>query len=174
MSLVRRAARPMIAATFISGGIDGLRNPESKSEAAATVAPSIARKLPYLPEDPTQLVRINAATMVVAGSLFSLGRFPRLSAAALALTIIPTTAAGHRFWEQEDPAARKAHRTQFLKNLGLLGGLLLAVVDTEGRPGLAWRTRRAGKDARRAAVVATHQAQQQARISRLKARDLVH
>jgi hypothetical protein len=27
-----------------------------------------------------------------------------------------------------------------LKNLGLMGGLLLAAVDTEGRPGLAWRT----------------------------------
>jgi hypothetical protein len=32
-----------------------------------------------------------------------------------------------------------------MKNLGLLGGALLATVDTEGKPGLAWRGRKAGQ-----------------------------
>ena len=31
-----------------------------------------------------------------------------------------------------------------MKNLGLLGGLILAAVDTEGRPDLAWRAKQAG------------------------------
>ena len=33
----------------------------------------------------------------------------------------------------------------------MLGGLLIAAVDTEGKPGVAWRTRRAAKDVRREA-----------------------
>jgi uncharacterized membrane protein YphA (DoxX/SURF4 family) len=59
----------------------------------------------------------------------------------LAGTIVPTTYAGHRFWEESDPQSRSQQRIHFLKNLGLLGGLILAAVDTEGRPGLAWRAK---------------------------------
>ena len=42
-------------------------------------------------------------------------------------------------------------RLQFAKNTSILGGLLLAGVDTEGKPGLAWRARRAATDVRREA-----------------------
>jgi hypothetical protein len=34
----------------------------------------------------------------------------------------------------------------FLKNLGLLGGLLLAAADTEGRPSIGWRAERLLRD----------------------------
>ena len=36
-------------------------------------------------------------------------------------------------------------RVQFLKNLTMLGGLLLAVADTGGNPSLSWRRRHARK-----------------------------
>ena len=107
----------------------------------------IAARLPFLPEDPETLVKINGAVQVVAGSMLALGRFPRLSSVLLAASVVPTTLAGHRFWEQTDPDAKSQHKVQFLKNLGLLGGLMLAAVDTEGRPGLAWRTRHATRHA---------------------------
>ena len=45
--------------------------------------------------------------------------------------------AGHPFWTVKDPAERRHHETHFLKNLGLLGGLLLAAADTQGKPGPA-------------------------------------
>lgn len=158
MTVVRRLARPMLAATFVSGGIDALREPEPKVPAAEPVAPPIAARLPWLPEDPEQLVKVNGVVQVVAGSMLALGRFPRLSAALLAGSLVPTTLAGHRFWEEKDPDAKARQQVQFLKNLGLLGGLMLAAVDTEGRPGLAWRARHAthhaaarGRHTRRAA-----------------------
>ena len=53
-----------------------LRNPKSKVGAAEDVAPAIAAHLPYLPQDPEQLVRINGAVQVGAGTLLALGRFP--------------------------------------------------------------------------------------------------
>lgn len=144
MTVVRRLARPLLASIFISGGLDALRNPSAKVPAAEGVATSIAGHVPYLPDDTKQLVQINAAAQVGAGFLLALGRFPRLSSTVLAGSIIPTTLAAHRFWEVEEPTKRAQQRIHFFKNLGLLGGLMLAAVDTEGRPGLAWRAQHAG------------------------------
>jgi putative oxidoreductase len=165
MTVVRRLARPMLAAAFISGGVDALRNPGSKVPAAEGVAPTIAAKIPYLPEDTEQLVKINAAAQVGAGLLLSLGRLPRLSSLVLALSVIPTTLAGHRFWEEDDPVTRKQQRLHFLKNLGLLGGLMLAAVDTEGRPGLAWRAQHVTHHAARSSHRARRTAQREARLA---------
>ncbi|HET8992204.1 MAG TPA: DoxX family membrane protein [Rhodococcus sp. (in: high G+C Gram-positive bacteria)] len=157
--IVRRIARPMLASIFIAGGIDALRNPTPKAAAARTgldqmigVAPdSVTDRLPSNPET---LVQINAAVQVGAGALLAIGKWPRISALTLAGTVVPTTLAGHDFWNYDDPAARAQHRTQFLKNVGLLGGLLLASVDTEGKPSLGWRGRRAARHAQEAVVAA--------------------
>ena len=88
------------------------------------------------------------------------------TALALAASLVPTTYAGHPFWEEKDPGARAAQRTQFFKNTSMLGGLLLASVDTEGRPGVAWRARRAAKDVRREAKVLARQARTEARVAK--------
>ena len=105
------------------------------------------------------LVKANGAIMVGAGVLFSLGRFPRLSALVLAGTLVPTTLAAHAFWNEEpDTQARTMSRIQFEKNASILGGLLLATVDTEGRPGLGWRARRAAKDTERMVNTAQREA----------------
>jgi uncharacterized membrane protein YphA (DoxX/SURF4 family) len=141
MMLVRRAARPLLAAIFVSAGIDTIRNPGPRVPVARDVASSIAKRVPALEGRSTEeLIRINGAVQTTAGSLFALGRVPRLSALVLAGTLVPTTAAGHRYWTLDDPVQRKMQKVHFLKNLSILGGLLLAVADTEGKPGLAWRT----------------------------------
>ena len=144
MTLVRRLARPCLAAMFVTGGFDSLRAPASKVPAADPIAPRIAEKLPYLPEDTEQLVKINGAVQVGAGLMLATGRLPRLSSALLAGSLVPTTLAGHRFWEEEDETRRAQQRIHFFKNVSMLGGLMLAAVDTEGRPGLAWRAQHAG------------------------------
>ena len=87
------------------------------------------RKWVPLPDDDEVLVRGNAAVMVAAGALLVLGKAPRLSALALAGSLVPTTLAGHSYWEHEDPATRKIQRIQFHKNLAMIGGLLFAVLD---------------------------------------------
>jgi len=148
MTLVRRLARPMLAGIFISGGVEQLRDPHPETEAAEPVAPPLARALPVnLPEDPETLVRIDGAIKLVGGLMLATGRFPRIAAIALASSLIPTTLAGHRFWEEDDRHARANQQQHFLKNIGMLGGLILAAVDTEGRPSLGWRARRAAHTA---------------------------
>jgi uncharacterized membrane protein YphA (DoxX/SURF4 family) len=135
----------MLAAVFITSGIDTLRNPAARVEMAEPVAPKLAAALP-LPDDTEQLVKLNAGVQLGAGLLLSIGRLPRLAAAALAVSLVPTTLAGHRFWEMEDEGKRKQQQIHFLKNVGMLGGLVLATFDTEGAPSIGWRAkRRAGK-----------------------------
>jgi len=43
--------------------------------------------------------------------------------------LIPTTFVGHPFWKESESAARKNQQVQFLKNLGLIGGLLLVLLE---------------------------------------------
>ena len=170
MTVVRRLARPLLSSMFITGGLDGLRNPSPKVPAAEPVAPPIAAKLPYLPEDPEQLVKINAAVQVVAGSMLALGRFPRLSSALLAGSLVPTTLAGHRFWDETDPERKAQQQVHFFKNLSMLGGLILAAVDTEGRPGLAWRARHATHHAAASTARTRRAARREAKLAARTAR----
>ncbi|PZS18532.1 MAG: hypothetical protein DLM57_06050 [Pseudonocardiales bacterium] len=141
MALVRRIARPLLASIFVYGGIDALRNPGSKTPGAEKVVGALPQRLAGV-SNTEQLVRVDAAAKVVGGLALGLGKFPRLAALGLAASLIPTTAAGHRFWDEGDPAKRKAQQLQFVKNTSILGGVLLAAVDTAGKPSLGWRARR--------------------------------
>ncbi len=140
----------MLAGMFIFGGIDALRDPGGKATLAEPAAAGLAEPL-GLPNDPVQLVRINGAVQVVAGTLLAFGKLPRLSATALALSLVPTTWAGHRFWEHTDKQQKRQHQIQFLKNVGLLGGLISAANDTGGRPSVTWAAKRAARKAARKA-----------------------
>jgi putative oxidoreductase len=139
MSLSRRIARPLLASMFVVGGADSLRYPEGKVKMAEKVTRPMSEHIEALPDDAALLVRINGGVQVTAALLLSVGKFRRLAALALIGSIIPTTYAGHRFWEELDEEKRTQQRIHFLKNLGLLGGLILAAFDTEGVPSLSWR-----------------------------------
>lgn len=149
---------------FITGGLDSLRNPAPKVPAAEPVTAPIAARVPYLPEDPETLVKLNAAVQLGAGLMLALGRFPRLSSALLAGSLVPTTLAGHRFWEETDPQRKAQQQIHFFKNVSMLGGLVLAAVDTEGRPGLAWRARHATRHAAAGTARTRRAARREARL----------
>jgi len=148
MSLLRMAGRPMLASMFVAGGLHSLRRPQDVAPAAEPVVRPVTERVAALPDSTEQLVRLNGAVQVVGGIMLGLGRFPRLSALAIAATLVPTTLAGHRFWEAEDPGDRAQQRIHFLKNLSMMGGLLIAADDTGGAPSLVWRGRHAVKGLR--------------------------
>ncbi|KQS68785.1 DoxX family protein [Modestobacter sp. Leaf380] len=172
--LVRRIARPLLAASFVYGGISTLRNPQSRVPGARKIVGQIAdqadKQLPIeVPKDVEQWVKVDAGIKVGAGALFALGVFPRLSALALAGSIVPTTLAGHRFWEDSDDEKKFSNQAHFLKNAGLLGGLLIAAVDTEGKPSASWRVRRASDKAISKAEAKFEKAQKKAEKAQKKA-----
>jgi putative oxidoreductase len=121
---LRIAARLLTGSTYALLGYDAARTPGGRVGQAAPTLARIRQVLP-LPQDDELVVRANGATQAVAGTLLALGQWPRASAAVLALSLAPTTLAGHAFWQIDDPAARKLQRTQFTKNMAMLGGLLL-------------------------------------------------
>lgn len=144
--LVRRLARPLLGSMFIVGGLDAVRRPREKASTAGTVVGFLKdnTSLP-LPADTATAVRIDGVAKLVAGLALALGRAPRLAALVLGVSLVPTTLAAHRFWEIESTEERGQQQVQFFKNASMLGGLLLAAVDTEGKPSVAWRTRRGAR-----------------------------
>ena len=165
MTVVRRIARPMLAAIFVTSGLDALLHPAERAKIAAPLVTKLSGPL-NLPDDPELMVRANGATMVAAGTMLGLGTFPRVAAMALACALVPTTYTAHAFWTVKDPAARAQQKAHFLKNVGLLGGVLLAAVDTAGKPGLAYRTRQAQSDARRQATSTKREARRATKRAR--------
>lgn len=133
MALLRAAARLLTGSTYALLGFDAFRTPGGRVEMAGPVLASIRRVAP-LPREDEVIVRGNAAVQVVAGLLLAAGKVPRISALALAGSLVPTTLAGHRFWAVEDPADRAQQRIQFHKNMALLGGLFFAVLDHADDP----------------------------------------
>ena len=125
-SLLRTVGRMSTAPIFILGGYAALTKPGGRVQMAAPTLDKLRELIPVLPDDNELLVRINGGIQLAAGTTLLLGIKPRLSALALAGSLIPTTIAGHAFWEQDEPEA-SAQRMQFSKNLAALGGLMLIV-----------------------------------------------
>ena len=155
MTPVRLIARPLLATTFFVGATSALKNSDKLAAKAGKVTerlvPLVQRAAPGapVPTNPRTLIQINAGLQLAAAAALALGKAPRLSSSVLAVSLVPTTVAGYAFWEESDPEVRSVQKLHFFKNVSVLGGLLLAGVDTEGKPGLAWRARNAATTARK-------------------------
>ncbi len=129
MTFIRSLIRPLLAWMFIHGGIEALRNPGRRPEKAESTVEALSSVVPAVPSDPGVAVKVNAGVQVGAGLLLATGRFTRLAALALAGSLVPTTLAGHPFWNEDDPQQRTMQRVHFDKNLAMLGGLLMVATE---------------------------------------------
>jgi uncharacterized membrane protein YphA (DoxX/SURF4 family)/propanediol dehydratase small subunit len=156
--LIRRIARPMLSAVFISRGVDALRSPKPAADAARPTLEGL-KKLPdpvgtNVPTNAETVARINAAVQIGGGLLLATGKLPRLASGALALSVVPGSLGGHTFWSESDPARKADERRAFITDVSLIGGLIIAAVDTEGKPSLGWRGRRAAQKVSEAVTAA--------------------
>lgn len=156
--LIRRIARPMLSAVFIGRGLEALRSPKHAADAARPTLENLSR-LPEpvgtnVPSNAELVARVNGAVQVGGGLLLATGRLPRLASAVLALSVVPGSLGGHLFWNEQDPGRRAEERRAFLTDVSLIGGLMIAAVDTAGRPSLGWRGRRAAHKVSDAVVAA--------------------
>jgi uncharacterized membrane protein YphA (DoxX/SURF4 family) len=139
----------MLAATFIGRGVEALRSPKPAADAARPTLEGLS-KLPdpvgaNVPTNAETVARVNGAVQIGAGLLLATGRLPRFASATLALSVVPGSLGGHAFWNQTDPGRKADERRAFLADISLIGGLIIAAVDTEGKPSLGWRGRRAAR-----------------------------
>lgn len=120
LSLLSRAA---IGVPFVVLGYAAITEPGGRVKAAENFG---------IPEDFADLaVRANGAAMALGGLSVITGVLPQVGAAAVTASMIPTTMAGHAFWKDTDPKQRQANLVQFLKNLGMVGGLLAVIAATK-------------------------------------------
>lgn len=145
MSPIRLIARPMLAAGYILNGVERLRKPEA---AAASVGPlqsgSQAGRRPRRSSDSRPSHRCCTGRCRFDARHRTL---PRLSASILVGTYLLDTV-GERLSADKTKSKeeKKARNERTLLRTSMLGGALLAAVDTAGRPGLWWRTQHAAED----------------------------
>ena len=112
-SLLRMVARILFAALFILSGLGKLMDP------AGTIAYMASKNLPY----ETFLMYAAAAIEILGGICILLGFWTKTAATILFLFLIIVTVKMHNFWDLSGADAI-LNRIEFLKNLGILGGLL--------------------------------------------------
>ncbi len=75
-------------------------------------------------------VQASGAMMVLGGLSLLTGYKPKLGSAAITAFLAGVTPSIHRFWSEENPQQRQAEMINFMKNVALIGGAMLAA----GRP----------------------------------------
>jgi len=152
--LARPVARAMLASWFVSRGIDAVRHPAKHAAESLPALRPVAERagaathtdlVGYL-DGPTmrRVVQVHGAVTALAGLALVFGKAPRTAALALAglsapllLANLPVRVPG------ESKADREARRDRLVQALTATGGAILAGVDREGRPGVAWRVEHA-------------------------------
>lgn len=114
MNFARRLAQAAIGVPFVWLGY------EAASAPGGRVAHATRLGLP----SPETAVRFNGAAMAVGGAALVANVYPRAAATGLIASLVPTTLAGHAFWNLDaDDPGRTVQRIQVLKNLALIGAL---------------------------------------------------
>lgn len=146
MSLLRFAGRTMLASFFVVQGAKAVINPEplvADADPLAKAFVPLAQKVApasvagYIPEETKTLVRVTGAAQVVGGLMLATGIGRRLGATVLGLSLVPHVIAS-RPSKGATSEERQIAQSHLLRNVALLGGAILASLDTQGRPSLAW------------------------------------
>lgn len=141
MSLSRRIARPLVASSFVASGVDALLRPDAHVAKYREIEPLLEKAgiPPAISSDTKLLVRATGAVTVLAAGMLATNRQPRTAALVLAGLTVPVTIVNNPVWTTKDKAERKRMRNGLLQGTSLVGGLLLAALDRDGKPSLTWR-----------------------------------
>src|SRR6516165_6189977 len=94
-----------------------------------------------------QVMLAGAIAFLIAGSLsVILGYKARIGAALLLVFLVLATYYFHDFWTLSDPQAQQEQMIQFLKNLGLMGAMLLVIANGTGPMSLDGRSAGVGEE----------------------------
>jgi uncharacterized membrane protein YphA (DoxX/SURF4 family) len=70
-------------------------------------------------------VVLTGILLLIAGITIILGFYPEIGVIALVIFYLPVTFMMHNFWSVENPMARMAEQTNFMKNMALMGSALM-------------------------------------------------
>ncbi len=137
----------MLASFFVVTGVKSALKPDQFVDGADPIAqrfvPLAQRVAPptvsnYIPEDTRSLVRYTGIAQVIGGLGLATGIGRRGCSTLLSATMVPHVLAS-RAPQGATAEQRSAARSIMLRNIALLGAVLIASRDTQGRPGIGWR-----------------------------------
>lgn len=171
MSIIRSIARPLLAAPFILEGVRTAMRPEREIDVAPAAFAQVDKtlKASSVPAviDARNIVRGAGAIAAGAGLLYATNRAPRLSAGLLLVTTSVGIANRKRVWELRGEE-RMQEIQAILTDAGLLGGVLLAVVDTDGSPSVGYRVGKLVERGQKSAVKKQRELERAAKKADLK------
>ena len=92
-----------------------------------------------------QIMLVGAIVFLIAGSLsVVLGYKARIGATLLLIFLVLATYYFHDFWTVTDPQVKQEQMIQFMKNLGLMGAMLLIIANGTGPMSLDERASASG------------------------------
>ncbi|MDT0304007.1 DoxX family protein [Streptomonospora wellingtoniae] len=159
MGVLRKQLQRLLAAPFIVDSVETLRDPHPRAEALAPAVSRVHASCPWIPDNPALVVRAQAVAGVGAGTMLLLGRGTRTASLVLAAQAVPSlvAAAQGNVWDS-------AGRDSAVKDIGLLGALVLTATEPRRRPPkVVHDVRHAARDARKAASRAGKAAGRRAR-----------
>ncbi len=75
-----------------------------------------------------QVAVLGSGVLLLLGGLsLIVGRFPIIGMWLLIIFLVPVSIMMHSFWKEADPAAKAGERVNFLKNMALVGLLLMLI-----------------------------------------------
>ncbi len=94
-----------------------------------------------------QLMLVGAIVFLIAGGLsVILGYKARIGAALLLVFLVLATYYFHHFWNIDDAQAKQQQMIEFLKNLSMMGAMLLIIANGSGPLSLDNRIRRTANE----------------------------
>ncbi len=121
-SIIILVARILIAALFLSACVGKLTNPAGFAGYVGSLGGPSSPILAFLV----------GVVELVGGLSILLGFKARWGALLLAGFTIVATAIGHQFWNATDPTMHMTQQVHFVKNLVIIGGLLILFVQGPG------------------------------------------
>lgn len=159
MGVLRKQLQRLLAAPYIIDSVEALRDPHPRAEALAPLVSRVHTYYPWVPDNPVFVVRVQAAAGAGAGALLLLGKGTRVASAVMAAQAVPSLLAASqgKGWDT-------AGRDSAVKDIGLLGALLLTATEPQRRPPkVVHDARHAAHDVRKTASKAGKSAGRRAR-----------
>lgn len=115
MDILFLIGRILFGGFFISSGINHFTKWEEMSAFAKAKGVPLA----------STAVPMTGVLLLLGGSSLLLGAYPIWGIFLLAVFLIPTSLMMHAFWTVQDPMMKMNDMVNFMKNLALLGALLM-------------------------------------------------
>lgn len=126
MEWLALVGRILLSLIFITSGYKHLRDLGQTSQIAAAVGMPAPK-----------LMAVIASLFALLGGLsFAAGYQVEIGAVLLLLFLLPITFTVHPFWKYSDAMEKANHQAHFMKNLGLIGSLLVIFFYGSGPLGL--------------------------------------